>query len=104
MLHALVLGAAALEVEFQTSGEAPIFLLEGAQPASMLEGFGVPMPEMGDLVSMVNKMNQMPRQPMPRRPTNPCEEVRPRRDAPAPSLRRPPPRCLRPLRHPLHRC
>jgi len=74
MLHALVLGASALEVEFQTSGEAPIFLLEGTQPASMLESFGVPMPEMGDLISMVNKMNQMPSQRMPVRPTNPCDE------------------------------
>ena len=76
MLHALVLGASALEVEFQTSGEAPIFLLEGAQPASMLESFGVPMPDVGDLISMVNKMNQMPSQRMPVRPTNPCDEVR----------------------------
>lgn len=97
MLHALVLGASALGVEFQTSNEAPIFLLEGAQPASMLEGFAIPMPDMGDLVSMVNKMNQELPHMTPRRPTNPCDEVRrattprrprlrsPRPDASAPS-------------------
>lgn len=91
MLHVLVLGASALEIEFQTSGEAPIFLLEGAQPAPMLEAFGMPMPEIGELVAMVNQMNQQPSQPMPRRPTNPCEQVRRAAMPPVP-----PPRCPHP--------